>query len=288
MHNTRFNHRYRNDQGNRVPEGAGDRYWAQDLLRDMQYLRDRGGIDEMGYGALLRIGELSQGSDKLHVNIGPSSGIGELSVEVPDDSGGWSLPSITRWDTIKAIVRSTQINDFPIPETASGAVYLKYKEIDGGMRTRQYGAGDYPYYLRDGFELTTVQSEGCVKLFSYDNSGTELLLYPELSIADKIIKTALTVYRWDVSSVQTIIPLAELGMIYGKRYAVFISVEGTEEILFFQYTIQSDGLHIFAYKFSGGSFAPAVVKAKWGSNKWGEGKWGSITSLPVNILIKEL
>jgi hypothetical protein len=156
------------------------------------------------------------------------------------------------------------------------------------MRTRQYGAGDYPYYLKDDFELTTAQSEGCVKLCSYDNSGAELLLYPELAIADKIIKTALTVFRWDVSSAETVIPLAELGMQYGKRYAVFISVEGAAEILFFQYTIQPEGLHIFSYKFDSGSFAPAVVKAKWGSNKWGDGKWGSVTSLPVNILIKEL
>jgi hypothetical protein len=254
----------------------------------MQYLRDRGGLDEMGYGALLFIGELSQGSDKLHVNVGPSAGIVETQVEVPDDSGGWSLPSITRWDSIKVIVRSTQVNNFHIPETSLGAVYLQYKELEGGMRIRQYGAGSYHYYLQDGFELTTTQSEGCVKLFGYDNSGADLIIKPELPIPDKIVYASLRMYRWDIADPETIIPLNEVGMVYGKKYAVFVSMEGNAELIFFQYTIQENGLHIFAYKLQNGVPAPGVVMSKWGSNLWGEGNWGSITALTVHILVKEL
>jgi hypothetical protein len=183
---TRYNHTFRAFEDARVPQGAGDRYWSQDLLRDMQYLRDRSGLDEIGLGSILYSGPFTQGSDKLHINVGACAAIIEIYIEVPDDSGGWKVPLPTRTDKIKVICRSIPVFNIAIPENSLGSIYLKWREINGATRERQRGTGTYPYYLEDYFEITPVLSDGCVKIAGYDNSGGILIITPEKTIAESL------------------------------------------------------------------------------------------------------
>jgi hypothetical protein len=167
-----------------IPLIAGDRYWAQDMVRDMQYLRSVLPLDKTEYGGLLYVGAISKGSDEQHINIGACGGVVEITVTVPDDSVDWQAPGITKEDTIKVFVQSEPVTDLEIPllDGIPGFIYLRFKESNLQSRNRLKRSGSYYYAVKDDYEFTFTPSADAICICRYIQSGELLVARPERTI----------------------------------------------------------------------------------------------------------
>lgn len=99
---------------------------------------------------------------------------------------------------------------------------------------------------------------------------------------DKMFKTVT------VTGTETIVAWADLGLSEGT-YQILLQAAGNyPEFLPFGYSIASDGVHIFPHRLVDGEILSSTRRIKWGSFKWGAKNWGSYSSMPVNIVLKEV
>jgi hypothetical protein len=122
-----------------------------------------------------------------------------------------------------------------------------------------------------------------------------------------------------ISGNETIIPAAELGMLYdeAKKYMIFTAAAGNyPEFISFNAELLADGLHVRPMRLIDGKLISGTRAKTWGSNKWGEGgqslpgkrwgdgkwgdgswsasrwiggdTWGAYASMYINIIVKEI
>ena len=160
-----FNHEYDGGSPN-IPEGVGDRYYAQDLARDFWYLVNETNIHLKdifnSFPILLKSSDVVQGSSLHEIDIPIASGIVEYAVNVPNSFS--TIPPSVKSVNILIFVKNTAQTDFDIQSTATldGATtnYLKlsYDDADGNSRSRAKKAGSYVYEKSRSFVLTCDSS----------------------------------------------------------------------------------------------------------------------------------
>lgn len=169
-----------------IPFSVGDRYYDQDLSRDIL-----SGIDYLSTAmrsivglspALLRGGICTKGTNFDDMNITAGFGIVGHNVTTPDNFG--SLPPTTQTEDILAIiVESIQQVDLDLTTgTLNGAttnyVKLRYKEDDGATRNRAKKSGSYVYEKEPSFEIivdTVAPTIYDIQLCSFIGDGSSFL-----------------------------------------------------------------------------------------------------------------
>jgi hypothetical protein len=138
-----------------TPYNLGDRYYSQDLIRDLLY-----GWDVAGqlarrllstYPALLYGGVVTKGADWAHIDITACYGVADYVVDIPDTFTSLP-PSKTTAHMARMIYAPAQtainLAGLTTPATLDGStnyVKLQYTEADGNSRTRARAAGTYAY-----------------------------------------------------------------------------------------------------------------------------------------------
>jgi hypothetical protein len=134
-----------------TPLNLGDRYYAQDLIRDLNYSWDLTGQTVkrvLGtFPALLYGGVVTMGAGDT-LNITEAFGICSFDVEVPDTFA--SLPPSKMTVTIARKVHATAQTNLAMASATKDGVtpnYIKlaYAETNGNTRTRARAAGSYSY-----------------------------------------------------------------------------------------------------------------------------------------------
>lgn len=206
--NRSFNHRFRDLGGARVPEGAGDRYWSQDIARDHRYLQGlaaRAICRLVGAeSALLSGGTVTEGSSKSKVNVLAAVGVCSFSVEVPDDGVPWTVPAATKSDPIKVLASCPNVVDLQLGGTLNGVatnyVKLRFAEADGAYtRAREYASGSYSHTKVESYQLVanaTPPTEYDVLLATYVGNGTSTLTITQAALQG-VEPGALSVLRRD-------------------------------------------------------------------------------------------
>ena len=177
-----------------IPVSAGDRYYAQDLGRDFNFLRDQAGrvmknilsstskIIVQNFDGL----GLLSGQDKLVLgNTHGASGYAPFKVTVPNS---WaSLPPTTTQPDIDLV--EIQVPHIPVfdlmtqtvPPTLDGFTknYIKisYAEAGSSSRTKVHGTGSYnsevsPSYVVTANAVVPTAYEICVETFTGNPSGS--------------------------------------------------------------------------------------------------------------------
>lgn len=193
MHASHFNHRYMDYGGTRVPEGAGDRYWSQDLAGDMRYLQSlpvRAILALLGTeSALLSGGAVSQGSSVTQANISAAVGVASMDVEVIDGSAAWSVPPAHDTDTIKAMAACPSLVDVDLSGgTLDGSTvnYVKLRPSESPSvetRAREFSSGSYPFLVSESYAMVcdaVAPTEYDVLLATYVGNGTDTLTITQI------------------------------------------------------------------------------------------------------------
>lgn len=148
-----------------IPEATGDRYYAQDLMRDFRYLQDRLGLIGKDITEMLPLlfylnGDVAQGAG-ASLDIPEGNGYVAFEVKYVDSFAGLP-PTVTTGDIDNIRVAWTAQNDMDggsaVCETYAtvddGAtpnyVKVKFKEEDLNSRNRAKSAGSY-YYEQEPF-----------------------------------------------------------------------------------------------------------------------------------------
>lgn len=211
MHKRHFNQNYATIGTAFVPVGANDRYYAQDLSRDMRYLESIGGrvmLERLKLStALLSGGVVTEGSSKALINISAASGLCEFTVSVSDDDETWSVPAATKSDTIVQCARSPSLVDFSLEDAtlngiATNYVKLRYAEATVQTRTRTNAAGTYAYSIEESYEIVCDDEAPTnldVVLATLIGDGTTTLTITQVDpVTDETmqqIKASLTSYQ---------------------------------------------------------------------------------------------
>lgn len=148
--------------GPTFPDAVGDRYYAQDLFRDTNFVLDDSGRKvESGYEAfpvLLKDSNITKGTLWTDLNIPIAKGIVEFEVDVPNSYAALP-PTVTQEDIYVRIVTAAE-TDFDISGTATldgvtvNYVKVTYTETDGSSRTRAKKAGTYVYEKAVSYTIT--------------------------------------------------------------------------------------------------------------------------------------
>jgi hypothetical protein len=153
-----------------VPERTGDRYYAQDSVRDLQYLRDLIGSALANIASEMPViisgGVVTKGSGDT-LNITPCIGYAKFEVDVINAFA--SPPTVKQVKLNGVEIRSTQQTNLVISSaTLDGStvnyVKLKYAETDGNTRSRAKASGSYAYERVPSFTIvvnsTATLSDG--------------------------------------------------------------------------------------------------------------------------------
>lgn len=160
-----------------IPDGAGDRYYSQDLLRDLLYLMDRIGllykdlINQIPFH--VSGGAVSQG---VGATLNITAGIGYVKKSFQTVLSYSASPPTTQDEDVDAIrINWTQqTNMTPTGYTPGGATnYVKvaYIDLDGATRSRAKKAGTWAYdsspsYLFSVNTTPPTDYELCLKTFT--------------------------------------------------------------------------------------------------------------------------
>ena len=134
--------------GHTYPEAAGDRYYAQDMFRDMNFcLNDSGQKVAAGFTffpVLLKDANMTKGTNWDDLNIPAAKGIVEYEVDVPLSYA--SLPPTVTQEDIYVRIETSSETDFDISGATLDGVttnYVKvtYTQTDGSSRARAKKAG---------------------------------------------------------------------------------------------------------------------------------------------------
>ena len=140
-----------------TPLNLGDRYFVQDLIRDLLYSWGLAGEickRTLGtYPALLFGGIVTKGAGDT-LNITACYGICDYNVEIPDTFASLP-PSKTTVTVPKKVYAPAQTNMALAAATLDGStenyIKLKYTEVDGNSRTRARSAGTYAYERTESY-----------------------------------------------------------------------------------------------------------------------------------------
>lgn len=143
-----------------IPVAAGDRYYAQDQIRDFWYLMDMNGLSlkDIFNSSKIIIRGFGLSSSVGVLQIATGIGYVNFSVLIPND--GVVPPAVVADDVRFVRIETPAIN---VPYTSTGAVldgvtvnYIKfaYAESDGSSRTRAKATGSYPFERRPSYLLT--------------------------------------------------------------------------------------------------------------------------------------
>lgn len=209
MHNTSFNHRFRTVGADKYPDGAGDRYWAQDLARDHRYLQGlpaRCLLDMFASvsSVLLSGGVVTEGSDKGKVNIAAAVGLVRFAVDVASDSV-WAVPAAVASQDIVVAARLTAQTDAVLGGTlnnvATNYVKLRFAEANNAAaRARKYEGGSFYYAKTDSFTVVAdavAPTAYDVLLATYVGDGTTTLTITQVLPAVGSAATASSLMRRD-------------------------------------------------------------------------------------------
>jgi hypothetical protein len=145
-----------------IPNGAGDRYYAQDLALDFRYLQSvpgRIGQAFAGKNLLLQKGTIAEGADQTHINIGVFSGVVQWNTTGEDPNTPWAIPPATREMSAAVFVENEPVVNVAVPDGTS-YLKLKYKETPTGVsRQKQFLSGTYQPFTKDSFEWVVNTSE---------------------------------------------------------------------------------------------------------------------------------
>jgi len=143
-----------------IPLALGDRYYAQDLIRDQRYSQDLVGqlaSDVMGtVPRKISGGVVTKGSgDTLNITLG--RGWVGFSVEIPDTFSAFP-PSKLSADITGVPVAWTAQTNMALPSaTLNGSavnyVKVQYAEADGNTRARARSSGTYSYETVPSFTI---------------------------------------------------------------------------------------------------------------------------------------
>lgn len=207
------------------PEKLGDRQYAQDGVRDMNYLIDRSGkagatafFPDAGgtlpYIVFMTAAVSSSGNNLI--TIPGASGLMEYDVEVPLSYA--SFPPTKQTDQILAVIgfapaiadisltTTGQISDnLLVNPNGDGAttnyVKLRYKELDGNTRNRAKSTGSWAYEVIDSFEfviddVAPTNKDLQLASFIWTTDGTPVITAEarskQLTIQTQHLQTAAT------------------------------------------------------------------------------------------------
>lgn len=148
---------------NGVPDGVGDRYYAQDLFRDFYYIMDRMGLslgdiqDQTKF--IINGGYVTQESPVGDKEISITAGVGYVQFQVQVPNSFASLPPTTQNEDIEFIRVNwgAQSNVDASGATYDGAtvnyVKIRYTELDGSTRSRAKKAGTWAYEQSPSFTI---------------------------------------------------------------------------------------------------------------------------------------
>ena len=177
-----FNNEFYNNGTDDIPRGTGDRYYAQDLSRDYNYLLDKAGLTLKdlfsNYPLKLSGGIVTQGAgDTLNITTGV--GYAKYEVDLPDDFGVTTPPNIIQQDIEAIRIAWTAQTNLAIPSATLDGVtanYVKvaYNDADLNDRVRKKAIGTYYYELTPSFTITvdsTPSTDYEVLLATFTGSG---------------------------------------------------------------------------------------------------------------------
>jgi hypothetical protein len=172
-----------------IPFGVGDKYYSQDLFRDLQFLEDLTGrsvTDFLGAMPVILKGGLVD-NDVTVDTIKISAGVGyhEIAVKVPNSYASLP-PSVTTAQKIVRVVWSAQAN-LAIPSAVLDGVtvnYVKvaYAETSSPTRARALKAGTWVYEKTPSFVITvnpTAPTSGEILLATFTGLTTLQFIYTQ-------------------------------------------------------------------------------------------------------------
>lgn len=175
------NQKFNTEYAGGIPKALGDRYYAQDRVRDWWFLTEQLGLvlkDIMGQvPVILYGGQVSQGGG-FTLNIEECLAYAKKQVDVPLD--GSVIPATVTTTNVEAIrIFSTTQVGFALSGTVNDSttihyVKLRYKEVSGPTRNRARRAGTWSYYNTPSFEIivnTTAPTDEDVVLDQFTTDG---------------------------------------------------------------------------------------------------------------------
>jgi hypothetical protein len=243
-----------------VPFNLGDRYYAQDMIRDFQYFRDRIGLVGKDISGTLPFiisgGEVSKGvGDTL--NITACIGYAKFSVEIPDTFAAFP-PSKISADIESIRIESSGQTNMSLPEAVldnvtTNYIKLRYKETAGNIRNRARAVGSYNYEYIPDFEFKVnptaptsydivlgefISIVGAVPAtFTLTNRTYEIDLNKITRVLYKTSNYSITSYDWytyyegDSTSGNVIYTLPPLNLSYGKTIRIIHGIQSGSNIL---------------------------------------------------------
>jgi len=158
-----------------VPIALGDRYYGQDLGRDIDYLRSLPGQELRNmfnsFPAFISGGLVTQGAG-VTLNITAAVALCKFAVTVPNSYA--SFPPTTQSKDIVVLVSSTQQTNLAVTPAGTTYVKLRYKEANGASRTHAWAGGSQVYDVTDSFEFVvngTPNTDYDVLLATFTESG---------------------------------------------------------------------------------------------------------------------
>ena len=158
-HNVQF---YNKAGVGNIPARTGDRWWAQDKVRDFRILQGMVGRflwELLGESTgLVRQGAITA-SGYSALNVAAHAGVVEFDIETADDDTTWQIPPAKVAKQIYVMVENPSLTDFSLSgATLNGSTpnYLKlsYAEQNINTRARHFAAGSYYYVLAKSYVLT--------------------------------------------------------------------------------------------------------------------------------------
>lgn len=147
-----------------IPEVVGDRMYAQDYLRDFQYLKQKmaKGLEWIADSVplLLTGGVVTQGSG-TNLNITAAKGIHKKAITAAQD-GSALPPPVLSYDVMAEVESDAQV-DLAIPSAVADGVTTNYVKLrhaysDLNQRTRAKKPGTYYFEVADSFEIVVDDS----------------------------------------------------------------------------------------------------------------------------------
>lgn len=199
----KFNHNF---DENDIPYGVGDRYYAQDMVRDNRYLQDlivktATTIYQRETGIINGL-ILTKSSPNV-LSLTGGAGYCHFSVSVPDDEIDWTVPAPIKSEDISVLVEAESQTISITNEMLDGDTHyvkLRYKESIINERVRQNLGGLYPYVIADSYRLVidkipntkydillgTFSGNGSIENFTRERNEKELETIRNFNIAHPI------------------------------------------------------------------------------------------------------
>lgn len=192
-----------NTEASPYPLAVGDRYYAQDMLRDFYYKMHATGqviLDTEGAVPIIMSGGVAAKGTGNTLNISECLGYVYYEVSVPDD--GSLIPATVKQEDIIARVLAETQTDMSVPDAVldnvtTNYIKLRYAEADVNTRARAKKEGSYVFEVSPSYEYIVDE----VSPTDYD-----IVLGEFISVAGAIPATIDTSNRTTQKIIYTIAP----------------------------------------------------------------------------------